>query len=129
MVDWYKFPVADWIRDTAHLPDAEDLAYRRLMDLYYLTERALPLDVHDLARRIRLDWDCVQPVLEEFFVATDGGWVHDAWEDQLQRRRKQAEANRRTAKRPRPAAVGRRRRGRRVQTSVSSAVGVEESGG
>ena len=110
-MDWYKFYVSDWIKETAHLPDAEDLAYRRLMDLYFLTERPLPLDVAELARRIRLDWDCVEPVLAEFFVATDKGWIHERWEAELQRRRRQAEINRRAAAKPR-AKASRRRSGR-----------------
>lgn len=127
-MDWYKFYVADWVRDTAHLPDAEDLAYRRLMDLYFLTERPLPLDVAELARRIRLDWDCVEPVLEEFFVATDKGWTHERWEAELQRRHRQAEVNRRAASKPRTKA-SRRRAGRgRIQTSVSGEVGSQEAG-
>ena len=127
-MDWYKFYVSDWIKETAHLPDAEDLAYRRLMDLYFLTERPLPLDVAELARRIRLDWDCVEPVLEEFFVATDKGWIHERWEAELQRRHRQAEVNRRAASKPRTKA-SRRRAGRgRIQTSMSGPVGSQEAG-
>lgn len=127
-MDWYKFYVSDWIKETAHLPDAEDLAYRRLMDLYFLTERPLPLDVAELARRIRLDWDCVEPVLAEFFVATDKGWIHERWEAELQRRHRQAEVNRRAAAKPR-AKASRRRSGRgRVQASVSGSMGSQEAG-
>jgi len=126
-MDWYKFPVADWIRDTAHLPDAEDLAYRRLMDLYFLTELPLPLDVRELAKRIRLDWDCIEPVLEEFFVATEKGWVHEAWDEKLKRHHRQVEVNRRAAQRPRGKASRGGRRSGRVSAPVSSALGDTET--
>jgi hypothetical protein len=42
---WYKFNIGDYLTDTMHLADAEDLAYRRLIDLYYMSERPIPLDV------------------------------------------------------------------------------------
>ena len=41
---WYKFYLGDYITHTNHLSDAEDLAYRRLLDLYYMSEAPIPLD-------------------------------------------------------------------------------------
>jgi len=38
-VIWYKFHLGDYITHTTHLSDAEDLAYRRLLDLYYMSEK------------------------------------------------------------------------------------------
>ena len=73
---WYKFHIGDYISHTMHLDDAEDLAYRRLLDWYYMSEKPLPLELALVARRIRLDEEVVEPVLKEFFVKTDEGYRH-----------------------------------------------------
>jgi len=73
-VKWYKFHVADYQMKTIHLADAEDLAYRRLLDMCYMTERPIPLDTHWVARRIRLDLDVVEAVLNDFFERTEEGY-------------------------------------------------------
>lgn len=64
--------------DTYGMPDAEDLAYRRLLDLYYLDEGPLLNDDAELVRRVGLNWDCIIPVLLKFFVLNEAGshWVH-----------------------------------------------------
>lgn len=72
---WYKFHIGDYISHTMHLDDAEDLAYRRLLDWYYMSEKPIPLDVALVARRIRLDEDVVEPVLAEFFERTEQGYI------------------------------------------------------
>ena len=71
---WYKFHLGDYITHTMHLSDAEDLAYRRLLDLYYMSERPIPLDTESVSRRIRLDLDITESVLGEFFECTDEGY-------------------------------------------------------
>jgi uncharacterized protein YdaU (DUF1376 family) len=76
-VIWYKFHIGDYLAETAHLADAEDLAYRRLLDWYYISEQPLPLDLAAVVRRVRLDEDVVAPVLAEFFRKTDDGYVND----------------------------------------------------
>lgn len=71
---WYKFHLGDYITHTMHLSDAEDLAYRRLLDLYYMSERPIPLDTESVSRRIRLDLDITESVLKEFFERTEEGY-------------------------------------------------------
>lgn len=71
---WYKFHLGDYITHTMHLSDAEDLAYRRLLDLYYMSERPIPLDTESVSRRIRLDLDITESVLGEFFERTNEGY-------------------------------------------------------
>ncbi len=73
---WYKFHLGDYITHTTHLSDAEDLAYRRLLDLYYMSERPIPLDTESVSRRIRLDLDITESVLSEFFERTDEGYLN-----------------------------------------------------
>jgi len=67
---YYSFHVSDYIHDTAHLSNEEDLAYRRLLDLYYTQEKPIPNKTHEVARRIRMgkNISAVQTVLEEFFM-------------------------------------------------------------
>jgi uncharacterized protein YdaU (DUF1376 family) len=71
---WYKFHLGDYITHTMHLSDAEDLAYRRLLDLYYMSERPIPLDTESVSRKIRLDLDITESVLGEFFERTEEGY-------------------------------------------------------
>jgi uncharacterized protein YdaU (DUF1376 family) len=49
-----------------------------MLDLYYRTEKALPLAVEDIARLIRMRefGAAIRDVLNEFFQRTDDGWMH-----------------------------------------------------
>ena len=67
---WYKFHLGDYITHTTHLSDAEDLAYRRLLDLYYMSEKQIPLNTESVSRKIRIDLDITESVLGEFFEKT-----------------------------------------------------------
>ena len=73
---WYKFHIGDYLTHTVHLADAEDLAYRRLLDLYYMSEKEIPLDTESVARKIRLDLDITESVLGEFFEKTEKGYFN-----------------------------------------------------
>lgn len=73
---YYEFNVGDHAGRTAHLEPIEDLIYRRLLDLYYLTEKPLVDDVKSLARliRMRTHCECIANILCEFFVLELDGW-------------------------------------------------------
>lgn len=75
---YYQFNIGDYMRDTQHLDELEDLVYRRLLDLCYLSETPLPLDVKEVARRIRMRTECerIANVLREFFTETPEGFVN-----------------------------------------------------
>lgn len=75
---YYQFNIGDYMRDTQHLDELEDLAYRRLLDLAYMSEQPLPLDVKEVARRIRMRSECerIAVVLREFFIETDDGYIN-----------------------------------------------------
>lgn len=77
-MNYYPFHVGDYAAHTAHLEPMEDLAYRRMLDAYYLRECPLPADAAEVARLVRMRScvDAVQAVLDEFFVLTDEGWTH-----------------------------------------------------
>jgi uncharacterized protein YdaU (DUF1376 family) len=83
-VKWYKFAAAEYQIKTIHLSDAEDLAYRRLLDMAYLSEKPIPLDTNLVSRRIRLDQDIVEQVLSEFFEKTESGYRNRRVEEEVQ---------------------------------------------
>ena len=95
---WYKFHIGDYISHTMHLDDAEDLAYRRLLDWYYMSEKPLPLDVALVSRRIRLDEDVVSPVLKEFFEKTKNGYIHARADDEIKAYNVRVDINRKVGK-------------------------------
>lgn len=93
-MNYYPFHIGDYATHTAHLEMLEDLAYRRLIDLYYLRETAIPQDVQEVARLIRMkaQTECVESVLREFFELTEDGWHHGRCAEELARMQKKKEA-------------------------------------
>jgi hypothetical protein len=75
---YYQFNIGDYKSHTNHLDLLEDLAYRRLLDLYYLHERPLNSGVASVARQIgmREHEDKVKLILEEFFHISPDGWIN-----------------------------------------------------
>ena len=96
---WYKFHLGDYITHTLHLSDAEDLAYRRLLDLYYMSEQPIPLDTELVARKIRLDLDITESVLREFFEHTENGYRNSRCDVEIAKYQHQVENNRQLGKR------------------------------
>ena len=96
---WYKFHLGDYITHTTHLSDAEDLAYRRLLDLYYMSEAPIPLDASLVARKIRLDLDITESVLGEFFEKTEEGYRNSRCDAEIAKYQHQVETNRSLGKR------------------------------
>jgi uncharacterized protein YdaU (DUF1376 family) len=66
-MNFYPFHIGDYISHTHHLTDAEDLAYRRMIDLYYLTEKPLPDNYEWIAKRVGSTPEIVITILNEFF--------------------------------------------------------------
>jgi uncharacterized protein YdaU (DUF1376 family) len=93
-VIWYKFHLGDYITHTTHLSDAEDLAYRRLLDLYYMSERPIPLDTNLVSRKIRLDLDITESVLNEFFEKTPDGYRNSRCDAEVEKYQQRVEINR-----------------------------------
>ena len=76
---YYSFNIGDYASHTRHLTEIEDLAYRRLLDLYYLHEQPLNESSTTVARLINMRDHAteVAAVLEEFFELVDGrGWIN-----------------------------------------------------
>ena len=73
---YYQFHIGDYISHTRHLSLMEDLAYRRLLDFYFLHEQ--PIKHRDVARQIGMKEheEDVLTVLNEFFLSTPDGFVN-----------------------------------------------------
>ena len=65
---FYEFNIGDYAKKTQHLTNEEDLAYRRLLDMYYDTENpVLTTGLATLSRRLRVDEKSLKNILDEFF--------------------------------------------------------------
>jgi uncharacterized protein YdaU (DUF1376 family) len=71
---YYNFNIGDYMKHTLHLTPEEDLAYRRLLDMYYDTEAPIPNAIPLVSRRLRMDSKIVESVLNEFFDLTEEGY-------------------------------------------------------
>lgn len=80
---WYAHNITDYRSATAHLSNEEDLAYRRLLEMYYDTEAPIPVDTHWVSRRLRVGTDSLASVLQDFFVRTEQGWRHARCDQEL----------------------------------------------
>lgn len=91
---YYQFNISDYRSATVHLSNDEDLAYRRLLDMYYDSENKIPLDTQWVARRLRLDTKTVETVLNDMFVRHEDGWFNARCQDVIQQYHAMAEKNR-----------------------------------
>ena len=86
-MNFYAFHLGDYMSATAHLSWDEDMAYRRLLDAYYSREAPLPVDQRQTYRLARAatqeQREAVDTVLQEFFEATENGWVHFRCESEI----------------------------------------------
>ena len=75
-MNYYPFHIGDYRSATNFLSNEEDLAYRRLLDMYYDTEQLIPLDTQWVSRRLRVGTDALETVLNDFFVKDESGYRH-----------------------------------------------------
>jgi len=94
VMHYYQFNIGDYRSATAHLSNEEDLAYRRLLDMYYDTEQKIPIDTQWVARRIRVEPVVVRDVLNDMFVQHEDGWFHARCADVIEQYHAMAEKNR-----------------------------------
>lgn len=95
---YYQFHIGDYRAATAHLSNEEDLAFRRLIDMYYDTEKPIPLDTHWVSRRLRVGIDTLVTVLNDMFVHTDDGWMHSRCDAEIAHYHDLAQKNRENGK-------------------------------
>jgi uncharacterized protein YdaU (DUF1376 family) len=95
---FYSFHPGDYLRDTAHLTPLEDIAYRRLLDLYYSSELPIPLETQSVSRRLRLDTQIIDLILKEFFQETPDGWRQPRCDVEIAAYKATCERNRKNGK-------------------------------
>ena len=96
---YYQFNIGDYTSHTKGLSLLEDLAYRRLIDEYYLSEGPFAVESHVLARKIGMK-DHVEEVdyiLSNFFKPTIDGWIHKRADKEIQKYKDFAEAGKKGA--------------------------------
>ena len=73
-MNYYPFNIGDYAKHTKYLSMYQDLAYRRLIDLYYINEGPLAANDADIAESIGLaDYiQDVSKVLSKFFLISEG---------------------------------------------------------
>lgn len=94
---FYQFHIGDYKSHTHHLSPIEDLAYRRLLDHYYLHE--VPIKQRDIARQLGLrdNEQEVLSVLNEFFVSTEAGFINPRADEEIAKYRKLSESGKKGA--------------------------------
>jgi len=84
---YYHHNIGDFNNATRHLTRLERSLYRDMIELYYDTEKQLPLDISIICRKIIADFnECstvVEQLLNEFFMKTPNGWYHDRCESEI----------------------------------------------
>lgn len=98
---YYAFNIGDYTSHTAHLSPIEDIAYRRLLDLYYQTESPIPTDLKAVCRQIRMreHESDVHVVLQEFFELAGDAWVNQRCAREIADYHAKAEKSRANGKR------------------------------
>jgi uncharacterized protein YdaU (DUF1376 family) len=95
-MNFYPFHIGDYISHTSHLTDEEDLAYRRMIDLYYQTEVPFK-DECFVARRVRTTQAIARTLLDEFFEQQEDGWHNKRADEEIAKYRAMQEGGRKGA--------------------------------
>jgi uncharacterized protein YdaU (DUF1376 family) len=97
-MNYYPHHIGDYKSATMHLSNEEDLAYRRLLEMYYDTEQPIPLETQWVARRLRVGTQALDSVLNDFFVKSESGWQQPKCDLVIREYHEMAEKNRRNGK-------------------------------
>lgn len=97
---YYKFNISDWHLATSHLSLEEEAIYFKLINFYYDSEKAIPLETQSVCRRLRLAnyLKLVETVLHEFFIKSDDGWHHNRCDSEIEKYHHKAETNQKVGK-------------------------------
>jgi uncharacterized protein YdaU (DUF1376 family) len=92
-MNFYSFHLGDYAAHTKHLNLMEDLAYRRMLDLYYTSEKPLPPEPEKVARLIGMrDYmQEVSDVLSDFFLKSEAGYTNKRCDNEIELYKAKAE--------------------------------------
>lgn len=98
-MNYYNFHIGDYASHTRGLSLIEDLAYRRILDLYYLSEKPLTGEYDIVARKIGMPEyaDEIEYVLVTFFEHTPDGFINKRADAEIQVMKKKQESARENA--------------------------------
>lgn len=100
-MNFYKHHLGDYDGATAHLDWCEDMAYTRLLRVYYRREQPIPADLQLACRLVRASTatqrKAVETVLNEFFELRADGWHNHRADEEIAAYQAQASTNRRIA--------------------------------
>lgn len=97
---FFKFNIGDYASHTRHLSPIEDIAYRRMLDLAYTTEKPIPKDIRELSRLINLrkHQQEITDVLNEFWEQVEEGWINNRVLKEIEATGQKSESASRSAK-------------------------------
>lgn len=96
---YYIHHIGDYLAHTAHLSILEHGVYCRLLQVYYLTEKPIPIeDPHrSIGAKSPDEIEAVNQVLKEFFKQSPDGWKNKRCEEELQAVKVKSEKARKSA--------------------------------
>ena len=93
---YYQFNIKDYSFATIRMSLMEDLAFRRMLDLFYESEKPLPHELSRVAKLIGMkDYqEEIRDVLNEFWNETESGWVNDRANEEIAKYQAKADSAR-----------------------------------
>lgn len=92
-MNYFAFHIGDYAVDMRYATLMEDLAYRRMLDLYYSKEEPLQGGPEEIAENIGMRDHAheVTRILSKFFYQKDGAWHKDRCDEEILKARAAAE--------------------------------------
>lgn len=93
---YYQFNIKDYSFATIRMSLMEDLAFRRMLDLFYESENPLPFELKRIAKLIGMTehQEEIRDVLNEFWTETESGWVNSRAQEEITKYQSKADAAR-----------------------------------
>lgn len=93
---YYQFNIKDYSFATIRMSLMEDLAFRRMLDLFYESEKELPCELKRIAKLIGMPdhQEEIRDVLNEFWTETENGWVNSRAKAEIEKYQAKAESAR-----------------------------------
>jgi uncharacterized protein YdaU (DUF1376 family) len=93
---YYQFNIKDYSFAAIRMSLMEDLAFRRMLDLFYESEKPLPHELSRVAKLIGMkDYqEEIRDVLNEFWNETESGWVNDRANEEVAKYQAKADSAR-----------------------------------
>jgi len=97
---YYQFNIKDYSFATIRMTLMEDLAFRRMLDLFYESEKPLPFELKRIAKLIGMNdhQEEIRDVLNEFWNETELGWVNDRANEEVLKYQAKADSARANGK-------------------------------